>query len=319
MWLILSILAAAPPPPVRYVPIDRPAPIVLWMRKVLEAGRTPFLFTFPSSAVRIALAAVDLGLDLVGTRFLLGGEPITEASLKTIRAAGARALPRYGSIECGPISYGCLAPVEADDTHVNLDLYAAVQAGQAGPPAGLPPRAIFLTGLSPWTPHVLINVNLGDQAALERRKCGCPLEAAGLDVHLRSIRSFEKLTSAGMTFMDTDIIRVLETDLPARFGGAATDYQIIEGEDEQGRPFLKILIHPRLGPVDPDAASRFFLERIGRGSGAERVMGMTWKAAGIVRVERKPPVHGPTGKILHLRVDRPSPAEPPVSRPGEAQ
>ncbi|MBM3297733.1 MAG: hypothetical protein FJY83_09060 [Candidatus Aminicenantes bacterium] len=303
----VSVVAAAPLPAVRHVPLDRPAPIVLWMRTVLEAGRTPFLFTFPSSAVKIALAAAELGLGLEGARFLVGGEPVTEARLSTIRASGAQAIPRYGSIECGPVSYGCLAPVEADDTHVNLDLYAAVQAGPEGGPPGLPPRAVFLTGLNPWTPYVLINVNLGDEAVLERRRCGCPLEAAGLGVHLRSIRSFEKLTGAGMTFMDTDVIRVLETDLPERFGGAATDYQVVEGEDGRGGPLLRLLIHPRLGPVDAVDAASFFLERIGRGSGVKRVMGLTWKAAGIVRVERRPPLPGPTGKILHLRADRRGP------------
>jgi len=300
----VSVLSAAPLPAVRHAPLDRPVPIVSWMRKVLETGRTPLLFTFPSSAVRIALAAADLGLVLEGARFLIGGEPVTEARLKTVRAAGAQLIPRYGSIECGPISYGCLAPIEADDTHVNSDLHAVVQAGPGGPPAGLPPQAIFLTGLSAWAPYVLINVNLGDGAVLERRRCGCPLEKAGLGIHLRSIRSFEKLTGAGMTFQDADIIRVLETDFPSRFGGAATDYQIIEGEGEKGEPLLELLIHPRLGPVDEAAAAGFLLERIGRGSGVEKVMGLTWKAAGIVRVERRPPVAGPTGKILHLRVER---------------
>lgn len=303
----VSVVAAAPLPALRHVPLDRPEPIVQWMREILESGRTPFLFTFPSSAVKLALAASDLGLDLKGARFLVGGEPVTEARLRTIRAAGALAIPRYGSIECGPISYGCLAPAEADDTHINLDLYAVVQAGPAGPPPGLPRQALFLTGLSPWTPYVFINVNLGDGAVMERRKCGCPLEAAGLGIHLRSIRSFEKLTGAGMTFMDTDIIRVLETDLPERFGGAATDYQVVEGEDEEGRPLLRLLIHPRLGPLEAGDAASFFLERIGRGSGVERVMGLTWKAAGIVRVERRPPLPGPTGKILHLRADRRGP------------
>ena len=306
-----SVLAAAPLPPVRHVPLDRPAPIVLWMREVLDAGGTPFLFTFPSSAVRIALAAADLGLDLEGARFLVGGEPITEARLKTIRAVGARTIPRYGSIECGPISYGCLDPVEADDTHVNLDLQAVVQAGPGGPPQGLPTDAIFLTGLSPWAPYVFININLGDRAVLEQRRCGCPLEAAGLDVHIRSIRSFEKLTGAGMTFMDTDIIRVLEAEFPERFGGAATDYQIIEGEGDQGQPVLRLLIHPRLGPVDAGAAAEFFLERIGRGSGAERVMGLTWKEAGLVEIERRPPLPGPTGKVMHLRVAGRSSGIPP--------
>jgi len=41
-----SLLAAAPLPPVEYVPPDRPVPVVRWMKGVLDAGRTPLLFTF---------------------------------------------------------------------------------------------------------------------------------------------------------------------------------------------------------------------------------------------------------------------------------
>lgn len=296
-----SLLAAAPLPRVEHVPLDRPVPIVSWMRSVLDAGQTPFLFTFPSSAVRIALAAVESGVGLEGARFLIGGEPVTEARLKTIRAAGAHAISRYGSIECGPISYGCFDPRRPDDTHVNLDLHAVIHAAPGGSPPGLPPDAIFLTGMRPSAPFVMINVNLGDRGVFERRNCGCPLEAAGDGLHLHTISSFEKLTGAGMTFMDTDIIRVLDEDFPRRFGGAPTDYQILEREDESGKPVLALLIHPRLGPLDEKDAAEFFLERIGRGSGVERIMGLTWNQSGLVRIERKAPLPGSTGKILHYR------------------
>lgn len=299
-----SVLAAAPLPAVRYVPPDRPEPIVRWMRGILDSDRTPLLFTFPSSAVRVAQAAAELGLSLEGARFLIGGEPVTDARMATIRSAGAQVIPRYGTIELGPVSYGCLDPLSPDDTHVNLDLLAVIQAGPQGPPAGLPAQALFVTALRPRTPFVCINLNLGDEAVLERRRCGCPLEGAGLDVHLRGIRSFEKLTGAGMTFMDTDIIRVLEADLPARFGGGPTDYQVVEEEDERGRSVLKLIIHPRLGTVDPGAAAGFFLECISRGSGVERVMGLTWKQSGLVEIERRPPVQGATGKIQHLLLRR---------------
>jgi hypothetical protein len=56
----------------------------------------------------------------------------------------------------------------------------------------------------------------------------------GWTTHLRDIRSQEKLTAGGMTFLDTDLIRVLEEVLPARFGGAPTDYQLVEEEAEEG-------------------------------------------------------------------------------------
>ena len=40
----------------------------------------------------------------------------------------------------------------------------------------------------------------------------------------RSATFLEKLNAGGMTFLDTDIVRLLERDLPARFGGGPTDF-----------------------------------------------------------------------------------------------
>jgi hypothetical protein len=103
-----------------------------------------------------------------------------------------------------------------------------------------------------------------------------------------------------MTFLDTDLIRVLEEVLPARFGGAPTDYQLVEEEREDGRPRLRLLVHPRIGPVDADALADAFLSAIGSGSGGEHVMALLWREARLLRVERQPPLAGPSGKIQHL-------------------
>ena len=51
-----------------------------------------------------------------------------------------------------------------------------------------------------------------------------------------TIRSHEKLTAGGMTLLDTDVIRLLDEVLPARFGGAPTDYQLVEHESDDGEP-----------------------------------------------------------------------------------
>jgi hypothetical protein len=47
-----------------------------------------------------------------------------------------------------------------------------------------------------------------------------------------------------------------------------------------------------------------FLEGIGRGSGANRVMALAWRDAHFVRVERRPPIRTAVGKILHLHIGR---------------
>jgi hypothetical protein len=162
-------------------------------------------------------------------------------------------------------------------------------------------------------PVVLLNVALGDQAAVADRRCGCAMEGLGWTRHLHSIRSYEKLTAGGMTFLDTDVIRVLEEVLPARFGGAPTHYQLVEGPADDGRPSVRLLVDPAIGDVDADAVARAFLEAIGRGPGAEPVMRAVWADAALVRVERRPPMVTGGAKILHLHLGPTTQAAGPPS------
>ena len=94
--------------------------------------------------------------------------------------------------------------------------------------------SLLVTSLRATAPLVLLNVSLGDQAVVAARACGCPLEDLGWTTHLHTIRSYEKLTAGGMTFLDTDLVRVLEEVLPTRFGGGPTDYQLEEAPREPG-------------------------------------------------------------------------------------
>jgi hypothetical protein len=304
-WLLrwASLLAGVPLPRPRYVPLSNPLPIASWMAEVRRAGGTPNLFTFPSSAVRLCQVAREAGLDLSGAYFTLVGEPFTEARLATIRRSGARAAPRYSSIESGPVGYACLAAEAADDLHLLHDLQALIQPGPDAQISELPGNSLLLSSLRLTTPFILLNVSLGDQGVLVRRTCGCPLERLGWPTHLHTIRSFEKLTAGGMTFPDTDLIPVLEEVLPSRFGGAPTDYQLVEEEAANGQPCVRLLVHPAVGPLDPGAVAEAFLTAISRGSGVERVMGLAWRQANFLRVERRAPLATATGKILHLHVE----------------
>jgi hypothetical protein len=124
-------------------------------------------------------------------------------------------------------------------------------ADGAGAPAGLPEKAMLLSSLLPSAPVLMLNVCLGDQAALVRRSCGCAMERHGWSLHIEGVRSFEKLTAGGITLLDVDVVRVLEEVLPARFGGAPTDYQLVERPDgADGRPEVRLLVSPALGPLD---------------------------------------------------------------------
>lgn len=299
-----SSFAGVPLPRPLYVPLDDPLPIAHWMGEVLQAGGTPHLFTFASSAVRLCQAAFGAGIDLRRAQFTLAGEPTTPARLAAVRRTGAQGVPRYGSIECGPIAYACLAPEAADDMHLLHDLHALIQPDSDAEGAGLPRRAFLVSSLRPTVPFIMLNVSMGDMGVILGRACGCHMERLGWTTHLHAIHSYEKLTAAGMTFMDTDIIRVLEEVLPARFGGAPTDYQLVEEESQDGQPRLRLIVHPALGPLNATEVANALLTAIGAGSGVERVMSLVWRDADLLRVERRVPYTTASGKILHLHVNR---------------
>lgn len=294
-----SRVAGVPLPRPEHVPVGAPEPIVRWMAGVLRTGRTPCLVTYVSSAVRVCQAAAETGVDLAGARFSLLGEPLTSARLGAIRRAGAAMRLTYGTVETGVLGTGCLMPSDPDDVHLHHDTHAVIEVGADGP-AALPSDALLVSSLLPAAPLVLLNVSTGDRAALSGRRCGCPLEALGWTRHLAQIRSFEKLTAGGMTFADTDVIAVLEEALPARFGGGPTDYQLAEDETADGRPRLSLLVDPRVGRVDPGAVVEAFLQALGEGSGAPRVMTAQWRQWDLLEVVRRSPVTARSGKILHL-------------------
>ena len=295
-----SLLAGVPMPRPVHVSLEHPLPIARWMSEVLGTGRTPHLYTFVSPAVRLSQAALEAGVDLRGAQFTVTGEPLTAAAVAMVRRVGAEARPTYATSEIGAIGEGCLAPEAPDDVHLLHDRLALIRPESDARNSGLPARALLISSVRPTMPFILLNVSMGDQAEVGERACGCPLERLGWATHLHTIRSFEKLTAGGMTFFDSDVIRVLEEVLPARFGGGPTDYQLVEEEADDGRPHRRLLVHPAIGPLDEGAVSDTFLAAVGHGSGLERVMGQVWREGRLLHVERRAPRATATGKILHL-------------------
>jgi hypothetical protein len=180
--------------------------------------------------------------------------------------------------------------------HVFHDLHALVQ------PEG--DLSLFATSLRRTTPLIMLNLSMGDQATLGPRACGCPLERLGWTTHVHGAQSREKLTAGGMTFYDVDVVRILEQLLPHRFGGGPTDYQLVEHETATGEPVVRLLVHPQVGPLDAARVAEAFLAALGTGSGAERIMGTVWRDAKLLQVERRAPLTGASGKILHLHAAR---------------
>jgi hypothetical protein len=146
-------------------------------------------------------------------------------------------------------------------------------------------------------------VETGDYGLIERRECGCEMGAGGLTTHVSGIRSFEKLSGEGMTFVQTDLLRVLEEVLPARFGGTAADYQVVE-EEVNGILRLALIISPRLEAIDEDAARETFLTELGHEGGLERLGAEFWRRAHTVTVKREWPKATKAGKILPFQLER---------------
>lgn len=304
-----AALVGFPMPRPEHVPLEDPAPIVRWMAGTLRGGRTPYLLSYPSSALRVSREALRAGVDLRGAQMTIAGEPCTANRLETIRSTGAAVYPKYGIMETGPVGYGCLDRGEPDDVHLLDDLHAVILPREAGAD-GSGGGTVHFTSLSPSAPLLLLNVSMGDTAVMTERDCGCALRRLGWRRHLHSIRSPEKLTCGGMNFMDTDVIRVLEVDLPARIGGGPTDYQLLEEEGPDGTPALRLLAAPRIGPLDGERLKRAFLDSLGRGGGVETVMSGAWREGGWLTVERRAPLATASGKILHLHLRSSPGAEP---------
>jgi hypothetical protein len=260
------------------------------------------MFTFASSALRLCEEAERRGDGLSGVQFTVTGEPLTATRLAPLRRSGATALPRYAITECGAVGYGCAAPAEPDEVHVPLDLHALIQADEAAGLAGVSSRSLLVTSLRPTAPLLLLNAHMGDQADLGPRDCGCALERLGWTTHLHAIRSDQKLTAGGMTFLHSDLIKILDEVLPTRFGGGPGDYQVVEDETPEGRPRVRLLVRPGVGPPALRPVEEAFLAAVGAASDAERVMSLAWRNAGVLGAERLAPIVLASGKIRPVHV-----------------
>jgi hypothetical protein len=296
---LLGRWAGRPLPSVQRVPLADASPIVTWMAAVLREGRTPHLAVATSIAVEICQTAERLGVDIAGARFGVSSDPITETRLSAIRSRGADAVPSYGAAEAGVMAYGCLNPARPDDMHLYDDVHAVIRPAAAGAGAGLPANGLLMSALRPSTPYILLNVSIGDQAELESRACGCPLEAVGWRTHVHTVRSFEKMKIGGTIVFVEAIVRLLEETLPRTFGGGSTDYQLVEDGVAivDGTPGLRLLVHPRVGPI-PDGAVAEALVAAVRAAGVP--VDRLWRDRRWLVIERRPPYESHHGTLYHV-------------------
>jgi hypothetical protein len=159
------------------------------------------------------------------------------------------------------------------------------------------------TTLYHTTPKLLLNVESDDYGVVERRSCGCLLDRIGFDLHLHTIRSWEKLTSEGMNFIGADLLRLVEEVLPSRHGGSPGDYQFLE-EEERGLPKVTLLVSPRVGVVDESAVSETVLSFLGSAPGSATDYSDRWREGQTLRVRRAEPVATQASKVLALHTVR---------------
>jgi hypothetical protein len=298
------IFGSAFPKP-EYVSLEEAHKVTDCLAEVLKKGQGCVLWTFSNSAVRVCQASRQRQLDLSGTTFVVTGEPLTGAKMKEIKAAGANVVSVYVVAEVGNVGFSCAGQTVApDDIHLFKESQAVIQHRRETPFGTASVDAFLFTSLLHKAAKILLNVESGDYGVIETRQCGCQLEGLGLTEHIYNIRSFDKLTGEGMTFAGTNLVRIMEEILPARFGGTSVDYQMMEEEDEQGHTRLSIIVSPAVGEVDDSALIQTVLAELSKGNDTQRMMTEMWSQAKLLRVKRQRPFVTAAGKLLPLHIQR---------------
>jgi hypothetical protein len=281
-----------------FTPLSRAVDVARWLTSEMKRSGSCLLVTYTSSAIRVCQAAKDHGIDIRGTTFIVGGEPLTDTKNAEILAVGAKAINTYAFVEAGIIGVGCGSSESAGDIHFFGDSYALIQHHREVIHSGVFVDAFLFTTLLPSAPKVFLNAESGDYGEIATRTCGCKLDSLGLTTHINNIRGFDKLTAEGMTLVGTDIVRIIEEVLPATYGGSTTDYQIVEEEDPDGHTRMSIIISPSIKNVDDEEVIRTVLNGLPRGG----ITPAVWATAGTFRVKRAYPEATVRGKLLPLHI-----------------
>jgi len=288
-------------PKPRFIQREELDVIIDWIEANRRRGRIPCITTAASNAARIARTAWERGVSLEGTRFIVTGEPFTEAKRHVIERSGGTATLSctYGGAMV--IGSGCADRIYTDEVHVNQHLFALIDHTRTLA-HNVQVQPLLCTTLDRSAPRFLFNVESGDYAVIERRDCQCRLGTSGLSLHLHRMRSFEKFTSEGVNYFVTDLFEVLETTLPTEFGGEPGDYQIIEEEDANGQNVLALLVDPQVPNLDEKRLLSRLVEILMRDTPGNRVMTKLWESIGTLKIRRAIPHASARGKVLPLHL-----------------
>jgi hypothetical protein len=297
-------LAGVQAPFPAHVPVEQALVIARWAAETARREGRCLVYAGVSRAARLGMAAQAAGLDLGGVTIAGGGEPPTPAKVSRVTSAGARYIPGYGMIDAGQLGAGCAAPADVSDVHLFTDAVALIAHPRRLERYDVTVPAFHLTTLLPTASKLLLNVEMDDYGIVEERACGCDLAGLGYSTHLRQIRSYAKLTGEGVTLIGDEILRIVEETLPARFGGTALDYQLVEEEDRQGFTRLYLVVHPRVALADETAVVDCVLDGLRRSSAMADAARTVWQRAGTLQVRRTEPTWTPRGKLQPLYVAR---------------
>jgi hypothetical protein len=302
-----------------YVGLNDAHKVAEWASQMIEQFGKCVVYTFAASAVRVCIAAAEANRNIIGTKFLVTGEPLTPQKKREIEAVGASAIPVYGISEAGVVAAGCnKTNGQADHCHLYKDTTAIINHQCNVPHSDTTVNSFLFTSILYESPKLLLNVGMGDYGDLETHACDCGFGQVGFDAHLSNIRSYEKLTGEGVTFVDTDFLKIIESELPESFGGQSTDYQLVEKEDAKGFTQLQLLVSPRVGEVDEAAVLSKFMVLLKHAEASPESWSQSgtemWKQSGMVQVKRDFPIPTASGKILPFYLSRfPKPEAQSVS------
>lgn len=284
-------------PTPEHTPAAEALVVACWLGKAKRGGRLPMLELTPSSAIRVCAAARAHGVDVSGTLFRLGGEPHSPARAAILEEAGASATSRYSMGEVGNVTIPCVDAAMLDDGHLVSDKLALLVRKVRPRGAAATVDGLYYTTVMSSCPRLMINVESGDYASIEERRCSCPFGALGYRRHLHTIRSYDKLTSEGMNVLGSELVRLVDEVLPRCFGGYPTDYQFVE-EEEAGMPRISIVRSPRLDHVAASEVVDTVLRALAGTDGAGGMMAERWRDSGTLRVVSREPYATSGGKVL---------------------
>lgn len=292
--LELRLLGCEVPFP-EYLPPDDFLPVARWLATRKAGGALSLVTGTVSPAVRIAAAAMQAGLDISGTLFVVGGEALTPAKEAILERSGAEVHARYTISEFGQVGFGCRS-MKGNCVHICRDSLAVIHRRRLAPFSGVEVDSLLFTPLLPFAPTVAINLEMDDAGTLGEAACGCELSQMGLSQQVDGIFSYGKLTGQGTSLMAGDVLGILEQVMPERFGGVPSDYQLVEDEGS-GQTEIELRVNPRLGLSSEDEVRRFFLSHLNRvwgGSTTNRL----WTQTGSLRVVFAAP-HVTGGRKVH--------------------